>query len=162
MAFVKFVLFQVMDNFLVQIRGRKKVILFRPQDALNLYLTADKSSVLDIEQPDLAKYPLFSNALRYECELNPGDVLYIPALWFHNVLSLDFSVAVNIFWRHLKPEFYDHKDTYGNRDPCQVQRATQILDRALKLLQELPEEYRDFYARCMVNKIQKQCFLPRN
>ena len=31
----------------------------------------------------------------------PGDVLFIPALWFHNVVSLDFSVAVNAFWRPL-------------------------------------------------------------
>ena len=30
-----------------------------------------------------------------------GDVLFIPALWFHNVLAKDFSVAVNVFWRNL-------------------------------------------------------------
>ena len=49
-----------------------------------------------------------------------GDVLYIPALWFHNVVSLDFSVAVNVFWRRLAPDMYDAKDTYGNKDPLPV------------------------------------------
>ena len=147
-----------MDNFLVQVTGRKKVVLFPPQDALYLYLNGDKSEVLDIESPDLTRYPLFQYATQYHCELDPGDILFIPALWFHNVVSLDFSVAVNVFWRHLDTQFYDSKDTYGNRDPPQVQRAWQIMDRALKALYELPEEYRDFYARCMMNKIQQSCF----
>lgn len=147
-----------MDNFLVQVTGHKQVVLFPPQDALYLYLNGDKSEVLDIENPDLAKYPLFAHAMQYHCELKPGDVLFIPALWFHNVVSRDFSVAVNIFWRHLDTRFYDSRDTYGNRDPPQVQRAWQIMDRAIKALQELPDEYRDFYARCMINKIQQNCF----
>jgi hypothetical protein len=30
-----------------------------------------------------------------------GDVLYIPALWFHNVVAHDFSVAVNVFWKQV-------------------------------------------------------------
>ena len=150
-------LLQVMDNLLVQVRGKKRVVLFSPADALNLYLVGDKSSVLDIDSPDLSCYPLFSNATRYECKLNPGDVLYIPALWFHNVVSLDFSVAVNVFWKHLPPEFFDSKDTYGNRDPPQVQRAMQIMERAIKALSELPPEYKDFYGRCMINRIKIQC-----
>lgn len=150
-----------MDNFLIQVKGKKRVVLFSPTDALNLYLVGDKSSVLDITNPDLVRYPLFANTTRYECEMNPGDILYIPALWFHNVVSLDFSVAVNMFWKHMPPEFFDAKDTYGNRDPPQVQRAMQIVDRAIKVLNELPVEYKDFYGRCMINKIQSQLLLQK-
>ena len=91
---------------------------------------------------------------QYECFLEPGDVLFIPALWFHNVTCLEFGVAVNIFWRQLDARFYDGKDTYGNRDPPAAQRAYQIVDRALKALDELPEEYRDFYARCLMGRIE--------
>lgn len=29
--------------------------------------------------------------------LNPGDVLYLPPLWYHHVEALDVSIAVN-FW----------------------------------------------------------------
>ena len=68
-----------MDNFLVQITGRKRVVLFSPRDALNMYLHGDKSAVIDIDHPDTTKYPLFQNAMRYECTMSPGDVLYIPA-----------------------------------------------------------------------------------
>ncbi|XP_035161131.1 tRNA wybutosine-synthesizing protein 5 isoform X3 [Callithrix jacchus] len=149
---------KVMDNFLIQVTGKKRVVLFSPRDAQYLYLKGTKSEVLNIDNPDLAKYPLFSKARRYECSLEAGDVLFIPALWFHNVISEEFGVGVNIFWKHLPSECYDKTDTYGNKDPTAASRAAQILDRALKTLAELPEEYRDFYARRMVVHIQDKAY----
>ena len=79
-----------------------------------------------------------------------------PALWFHNVISLNFGVAVNVFWKHLSGDMYDSKDTYGNKDPNPVTRAFQIVDRAIKTLEELPSEYRDFYARRLIARIEKK------
>ena len=151
--------FQVMDNFLVQITGRKRVVLFSPEDALNMYLNGDKSEVLDIDNPDLNKYPNFAKAKRYECYLEPGDMLFIPALWFHNVISLDFSIAVNIFWKHLDDLAYDKKDVYGNKDPLQATKAMQMVDKGLKALEELPDEYRDFYSRRMISKIYQKGYI---
>ncbi|XP_036174460.1 tRNA wybutosine-synthesizing protein 5 isoform X2 [Myotis myotis] len=150
--------YDVMDNFLIQVTGKKRVVLFSPRDAQYLYLSGTKSEVLNIDDPDLAKYPLFSKARRYECSLNAGDVLFIPALWFHNVISEEFGVGVNVFWKHLPSECYDKTDTYGNKDLTAASRAAQILDRALKTLAELPEEYRDFYARRMVLHIQDRAY----
>ncbi|XP_045703541.1 tRNA wybutosine-synthesizing protein 5 isoform X1 [Phyllostomus hastatus] len=150
--------YDVMDNFLIQVKGKKRVVLFSPRDAQYLYLSGTKSEVLNIDNPDLAKYPLFSKARRYECSLKAGDVLFIPALWFHNVISEEFGVGVNVFWKHLPSECYDKTDTYGNKDPTAASRAAQILDRALKTLAELPEEYRDFYARRMVLHIQDKAY----
>ena len=147
-----------MDNILIQIVGRKRVILYSPQDALNLYLNGDKSEITDIDNPDLNKYPKFQNAVRYECILEPGDAIFIPALWFHNVIALDFSVGVNVFWRHLPKNYYDQKDIYGNKDPVAVSRAMQMVDKVIKNLEELPEEYRDFYSRTIVSKIQSKCY----
>lgn len=150
--------YDVMDNFLIQVTGKKRVVLFSPRDAQYLYLSGSKSEVLNIDNPDLAKYPLFSKARWYECSLKAGDVLFIPALWFHNVVSEEFGVGVNVFWKHLPSECYDKTDTYGNKDPTAASRAAQILDRALKTLGELPEEYRDFYARRMVLHIQDKAY----
>ncbi|XP_006059385.1 tRNA wybutosine-synthesizing protein 5 isoform X2 [Bubalus kerabau] len=150
--------YDVMDNFLIQVTGKKRVVLFSPRDAQYLYLSGSKSEVLNIDNPDLAKYPLFSKARRYECSLKAGDVLFIPALWFHNVISEEFGVGVNVFWKHLPSECYDKTDTYGNKDLTAASRAVQILDRALKTLGELPEEYRDFYARRMVLHIQDKAY----
>ena len=53
--------------------------------------------------------------------------------------------------------YYDNKDTYGNKDLVPATRAMQIVDRAIKALQELPEEYRDFYARRVVSKVKDKC-----
>jgi len=149
--------YDVMDNILVQIKGRKRVVLFPPSDALRLYLKGDKSQVLDVDSPDLVSFPLFAGVTRHECFLEEGDILFIPALWFHNVLSLDFGVAINIFWRHLRPDCYDPKDVYGNRDPVPATRALQSLDKSLQTLDEkLPKEYRDFYARRMIARIKEK------
>ncbi|KAI8496362.1 tRNAPhe (7-(3-amino-3-carboxypropyl)wyosine37-C2)-hydroxylase [Branchiostoma belcheri] len=116
---------KIMDNLLIQVSGRKRVVLFSPRDATHLYLTGDKSAVLDLENPDLERFPQFSQARPYTCTLQPGDILFLP---------------VNVFWRHLDPGFYDNKDPYGNKDLLSGQRALQILDRALKTLEELPVE----------------------
>ncbi|XP_069471899.1 tRNA wybutosine-synthesizing protein 5 isoform X1 [Ambystoma mexicanum] len=150
--------YDVMDNLLIQVTGRKRVVLYSPRDAPYLYLSGDKSEVLNVDSPDLEKFPLFCKATRYECHLEPGDVLFIPAMWFHNTIAEEFGVGVNVFWKHLPPEFYDKTDTYGNKDPAAASRAMQILDRALKTLDELPEEYRDFYARRMVLRIQSKAY----
>ncbi|XP_074685632.1 tRNA wybutosine-synthesizing protein 5 isoform X3 [Strix aluco] len=111
--------YDVMDNFLIQVTGKKRVFLYSPRDA---------------------------------------PYLYLSALWFHNVISEEFGVALNVFWKHLPAECYDKSDTYGNKDPTAASRAIQILDRALKTLEELPEEYRDFYARRMVLRIQEKAY----
>lgn len=83
---------------------------------------------------------------------------YFSALWFHNVVSLDFGVAVNVFWKHLEDSMYDNKDIYGNKDLQPAARAMQIADRAIKALEELPPVYRDFYARRLVSKIEGKCY----
>ena len=150
--------YDVMDNLLVQITGHKKVILFPPSDATNLYLEGDKSVVVDVENPDLKRFPNFSNVIKYMCILKPGDILFIPALWFHNVTAIDFGIAVNVFWKNLENNLYDSKDPYGNKDLIPAARSMDILSRALKVLNELPEDYKDFYARKMIAKIENTAF----
>ncbi|XP_070693628.1 tRNA wybutosine-synthesizing protein 5 isoform X2 [Pempheris klunzingeri] len=77
--------YDVMDNLLAQVTGMKRAVLYSPQDALHLYLSGDKSEVLDIDSPDLKRFPEFVKAKRYECVLEPGDLLFIPV---SHVLSL--------------------------------------------------------------------------
>lgn len=77
------------------------------------------------------------------------------ALWFHNMTALDFGVAVNVFWRHLKSGLYDKNDPYGNKDPLPAGKALALIARALKELQELPEDYQQFYSRQMISQIRQ-------
>ncbi|XP_023366155.1 tRNA wybutosine-synthesizing protein 5 [Otolemur garnettii] len=115
----------------------------------------------DIKFPKFFKEEqFFSSVFRIS---SPGLQLWTHydvclSLWFHNVISEEFGVGVNIFWKHLPSECYDKTDTYGNKDPVAASRAAQILDRALRTLAELPEEYRDFYARQMVLHIQEKAY----
>ena len=145
-----------MDNLLVQVRGRKCAILFPPSDASYLYLNGDKSEIVDPEKPDLERYPLFSKAHAFVGLMEEGDVLFIPALWFHNMQALEFSVAVNLFWKHLEDSFYDKKDIYGNKDLVQAQRAFQTMDKSLQALKGLPRDYEDFYIRRMISTPQSK------
>lgn len=119
--------YDVMDNLLIQVQGRKRVALFSPNDALNMYLIGDKSQVLDIDNPDCKLYPKFLSAQRYECIMETGDIIFIPALWFHNALALDFSISVNVFWKNLNHELYDKNDPYGNKDLIPANRVTVIM-----------------------------------
>ena len=148
--------YDIMDNILMHLVGRKRVVLYPPSDALNLYLIGDKSEVVDMDNPDYEKYPKFRNATKYECILEPGDVLFIPAMWFHNITTLDFSISVNVFWKNLQHSFYDSKDVYGNKDLLPAQRAFQGVDKALKTLQELPDEYANFFARRLISHIENK------
>ena len=87
---------------------------------------------------------------------------FVSALWFHNVTSEEFGVAVNVFWKNLPQDLYDQKDTYGNKDVLPAQRAMQIVDNALKVLEKLPDDYRDFYARRLVIRIQSKAYNKDN
>ncbi|ERE86320.1 tRNA wybutosine-synthesizing protein 5 isoform X2 [Cricetulus griseus] len=122
------------------------------------------SSVFRISSPGLQLWTHY-DVLNLKCWIltaltwiNTHSSLRRGALWFHNVISEEFGVGVNVFWKHLPSECYDKTDTYGNKDPVAASRAVQILDRALKTLAELPEEYRDFYARQMVLRIQDKAY----
>ena len=80
-------------------------------------MTGSSSEVTDIHSADHERYPLYRQAEHTDITLRPGQALYIPALWLHSVLSEDFSISVNVFWRDLPMEAYPRKDLYGNRDP---------------------------------------------
>ncbi|XP_023216673.1 tRNA wybutosine-synthesizing protein 5-like [Centruroides sculpturatus] len=147
--------YDIMDNFLIQVTGHKRCVLFPPSDVLNLYLKGDKSEVLDIDNPDTKKYPNFKNVIWHECILQPGDILFIPALWFHNVTALSFSIAVNVFWKNLEDTYYDKKDIYGNKDLILANNAFDHLEKALRSIKDLPSDYRKFYACRLISKIQE-------
>jgi len=91
------------DNLFAQIIGRKRVILVPMADSWRMYREPLTSSVphcsrVDAEHPDLIRFPRFGRARRFCVELQPGDVLYLPPLWWHQARSLDFSVSINHWW----------------------------------------------------------------
>ncbi|KAL8274752.1 hypothetical protein Esti_001301 [Eimeria stiedai] len=149
-GFRLFTHYDVLDNLYLQAVGSKEVTLWAPSEALSLYLEGDKSLVVDIERADPQRFPLFSQTPRFFATLQPGDLLFIPALWLHNTKSLGFGVAINIFWRHLPLSLFDSRDVYGNTDLLPAQQAKENVAKAIKQLQQLPEDHRDFYGRLLI------------
>jgi tRNA wybutosine-synthesizing protein 5 len=150
--------YDVMDNLLFQLHGRKRVTFFPPTDVGYLYMEGSSSKVIDIDYPDLKRFPLFSRARPISCFLEPGDILYIPALWFHNVLSLDEpSIAINYFWKHLDDDtLYDKKDLYGNKDFVPAAKALALVDELQIYLQQLPSvEIQLFYRTWICHRLQQ-------
>jgi len=91
----------LIDNVLVQIFGRKRLLLFSPEQSA-LLGTWQSSPLLDgtgvdPENPDGSAHPRFAEARRLECILEPAEMLFIPAGWFHHVRSLSVSFSVNFF-----------------------------------------------------------------
>jgi hypothetical protein len=94
--------YDLADNFLVQISGRKHLTLFSKNDGNFLYPNLgqelDHCSMVDVRRPDLARFPQFRKAQAYSVLLEPGDVIYIPRRWWHAVHSLDTAISVNYWW----------------------------------------------------------------
>jgi ribosomal protein L16 Arg81 hydroxylase len=76
--------------YLAQIIGKKRCVLFSSEDSASLY-----NGKVNVDAPDLEKFPLFRNATAYECILAPGELLFIPYRWWHHVVSLEKSITVN-------------------------------------------------------------------
>jgi hypothetical protein len=101
------------QNLACVVAGRRRFTLFPPEQLKNLYvgpldftLAGQPTSVVDIDAPDLDAYPRFAAALEtaQRAELGPGDALYIPAMWWHDVRSLeDFGTLINFWWRDGEP-----------------------------------------------------------
>ncbi len=90
-------------NFFHMVCGRKRWLLVKPSDSFGMYPTIGRNSrsayfgspinsesYLE-DQRDL--FPLFSKVHKYSVTLEPGDVLFVPSWWWHEVKNLEPSVG---------------------------------------------------------------------
>lgn len=97
------------QNLACVVTGRRRFTLFPIDQIGNLYITpldmtiaGQPTSLVDFFAPDFEKYPRFREAMAAAevADLEPGDVLYMPSLWFHHVESQDnFGAMINFWWR---------------------------------------------------------------
>lgn len=105
------------NNIAICAVGRRRFTLFPPDQVANLYPGPIEPtpggqvvSMVDFDAPDFERHPGFRDAVAAAeiAELDPGDVLIYPALWWHQVEALDrFNVLVNYWWN----EAQDFADT---------------------------------------------------
>jgi hypothetical protein len=100
--------YDVSSNIAAVVAGRRRFALFPPEQARNLYvgpldvtIAGQPASMVDLEAPDLERYPRFAEALAAMtvAELEPGDALFVPSLWWHEVRATGpLNVLVNYWW----------------------------------------------------------------
>lgn len=87
------------DNIFAQVWGTKRIYLAPPHHDEFLYPKEANAllfgSPVDPGNPDYAAYPLARQAALVEVIVNPGDMLYVPAGWYHHVHALTFSLSSN-------------------------------------------------------------------
>jgi hypothetical protein len=86
---------------------------------------------VDFAEPDLVKFPKFAQAIQHAqvAELEAGDAIFIPSMWWHHVEGLSgFNVLVNYWWRQVD---------------IQIGAPMDALNHALLSIRDLPQSQRD-------------------
>jgi hypothetical protein len=100
--------YDTVDNLACVVAGTRRFTLYAPQLIDKLYvgpidntMAGQPVSLAASSPADAGKYPLFEQ-IKNEAlvvELQPGDALYLPKLWWHKVESTAaFNVLVNYWW----------------------------------------------------------------
>lgn len=103
------------ENIACVVAGRRRFTLFPIEQYPNMYVgpldftpAGQPISLVDTRNPDLETFPRFRQALEAAevAELDAGDAIYIPTLWWHGVESLtSFGMLVNYWWRDVPAHF---------------------------------------------------------
>lgn len=125
------------SNIACCVAGHRRFTLFPPEQIDNLYIgpidftpAGQPISLVDFKHPDFDRFPKFIQALDSSLiiDLEPGDALLIPSMWWHHVESLDaFNALVNYWWRS---------------SPNYLGTPLNVLQHALMGLRDLPTEQR--------------------
>lgn len=102
------------QNIACVVAGRRRFTLFPPDQLANLYIgpldvtiAGCATTLVDVNDPDYDRFPRFREAMAHAmvAELEPGDALVLPSMWWHNVDSLEsLNILVNYWWRN-EPAF---------------------------------------------------------
>lgn len=82
--------------FITQIHGEKEFVMFAPEDGRYLYPGdfVNQSSVDDPVLQDRVRFPLLAHAKPYRAVLGPGDMIFVPAKWWHAARAVSPSISV--------------------------------------------------------------------
>lgn len=95
------------ENIACLVSGKRRFTLFPPEQVENLYVgpidftpAGAPVSLVDFSNPDFDKFPKFRQALNHAlvAELEPGDAIYIPTLWWHHVVAYGGLNTLINYW----------------------------------------------------------------
>ena len=79
--------------FHTQVVGRKRWRFISPLQIAHLYNYNNVFSPIDLDRPDLHRYPDFAKAQVLEVIVEPGETVFLPLGWWHQVRALDVSLS---------------------------------------------------------------------
>ena len=85
------------NNLIAQVVGRKRLLVLPASEVGKLYNHLHVfSEIPDLEDPGvtLQRFPLLEHARFTEVTLMPGEMIFMPLAWWHQVRSIDFSVTI--------------------------------------------------------------------
>jgi Cupin-like domain len=100
--------YDMSNNIACCVAGKRRFTLFPPDQIANLYPgpleptpAGQVVSMVDLANPDLTRFPSFATAMEHAlvADMEPGDVLVYPAMWWHQVDAFaPFNILVNYWW----------------------------------------------------------------
>jgi hypothetical protein len=152
--------YDVTDNIACVAAGKRRFTVFPPNQLDNLYIgpldltpAGQPASLVDFTQPDLAKHPKFVQAMQHAqvAELEAGDAIFIPSMWWHHVEGLSrFNVLVNYWWRQAD---------------IQIGAPMDALNHAILSIRDLPQAQRDAWRDLFEHYIfapKEQSHIPKD
>lgn len=83
--------------FLNQFHGRKRVVLFPPEESVHLYHHPfTVASYVDLNNPDYDTYPALQLVKGYEVTLQPGETLFMPSGFWHYIEYTDGGYSMSL------------------------------------------------------------------
>lgn len=106
--------YDALENLACVCAGKRRFTLFPPDQLANLYVgpmdltpAGQQVSLVDFDNPDFDRHPRYAEALSHarSAILEPGDCIYVPSMWWHQVDGLEpFNILINHWWREV-PEY---------------------------------------------------------
>ncbi len=100
--------FDLSQNIACVAGGQRRFTLFPPDQTPNLYMgpiehtpSGTPVSLVSLDDVDYERFPRFRDAEQHAliADLQPGDAIFIPYLWWHHVQSFGrLNVLVNYWW----------------------------------------------------------------
>jgi ribosomal protein L16 Arg81 hydroxylase len=85
---------EAVNLLLVQLHGERTLTLISPEQTPLLAAADGGAGTVDPDAPDLERYPRFRDAHAFAFTLGPGDALFLPVAWWHQIRAADRSVAL--------------------------------------------------------------------
>jgi len=91
-----------------QIVGRKRWRFVSPLSGPRLYNDFDVYSPVDLESPDLQRFPEAAKVKVLDVVVEPGETVFLPLAWWHQVSSLDRCISLSFTNLDVPNEFDFH------------------------------------------------------